>query len=63
MPFKSEAQWKWMYANEPNIAKKWEKHAPKEKKPQKRKGKFTGIVDKGYMLPINQGQFPFSLYF
>ena len=29
MPFKSNAQRKWMYANEPGIAKKWSKHTPK----------------------------------
>ena len=32
MPFKSEKQRKWMYANEPEMAKKWEKEeAIKEK--------------------------------
>ena len=29
MPFTSEAQRKWMYANKPAMAKKWEKHTPK----------------------------------
>ena len=29
MPFKSNAQRKWMYANEPEIAKKWSEHTPK----------------------------------
>tara|TARA_R110000751_G_scaffold112718_4_gene211710 strand:+ start:154 stop:348 length:195 start_codon:yes stop_codon:yes gene_type:complete len=32
MPFKSEAQRKWMYANKAKMAKKWEKHTPKNKK-------------------------------
>ena len=32
MPFKSEAQRAWMYANKPEMAKKWEKHTPKGKK-------------------------------
>jgi hypothetical protein len=32
MPFKSEAQRKWMHANKPAMAKKWEKHTPKDKK-------------------------------
>lgn len=32
MPFKSEAQRRFMYAKHPNIAKKWEKHTPKGKK-------------------------------
>ena len=26
MPFKSKQQRKWMHANEPEMAKKWEKH-------------------------------------
>lgn len=26
MPFKSEKQKAWMYANKPEMAKKWEKH-------------------------------------
>ena len=38
MPFKSEAQRKWMYANKPEMAKKWQKHTPKGKKlPEKAK--------------------------
>lgn len=32
MPFKSQAQRKWMYANEPKMAKRWEEHTPKGKK-------------------------------
>jgi len=32
MPFKSAAQRAWMYANEPEMAKKWQKHTPKGKK-------------------------------
>jgi len=32
MPFKSEAQRKWMHANKPSMAKKWEKHTPDGKK-------------------------------
>ena len=38
MPFKSEAQKNWMFANKPKIAKEWEKHTSKKKKfPQKSK--------------------------
>jgi hypothetical protein len=38
MPFVSKAQRKWMYANKPEMAKKWEKHTPKDKKlPKKQK--------------------------
>lgn len=42
MPFKSEAQRKWMHANKPEMAKKWEKHTPKGKKlPKKVKKKSS----------------------
>lgn len=27
-PFKSQAQRRWMYANKPKMAKRWEKHTP-----------------------------------
>jgi hypothetical protein len=30
MPFTSEAQRKWMWVNKPKMAKKWEKHTPKD---------------------------------
>ena len=39
MPFKSESQRKWMYANEPKMAAKWEKETPKGKLPKKVKKK------------------------
>jgi len=42
MPFKSEAQRKWMYANDPKMAKRWEKHTPKGKKLPKRVIKTMG---------------------
>ena len=32
MPFKSEKQRRWMHANEPEMAKKWEKKKKKETK-------------------------------
>lgn len=32
MPFKSQAQRKWMYANDSEMAEKWEAHTPKGKK-------------------------------
>lgn len=36
MPFRSEAQRRWMYANEPEMAKRWQKETPKgEKLPEK----------------------------
>lgn len=36
MPFRSQAQRKWMYANHPEMAKRWEKETPKKKKLPKR---------------------------
>ena len=33
MPFKSESQKKWMYANKPKMAKRWQKETPKKKLP------------------------------
>jgi hypothetical protein len=32
MPFESEAQRRWMYENQPEMAKRWEKDTPKGKK-------------------------------
>jgi len=37
MPFKSQAQRRWMHAKHPKMAEKWEKHTPKGKKLPKRK--------------------------
>ena len=31
MPFKSESQRKWMYANKPKMAKQWQKETPKKR--------------------------------
>lgn len=39
MPFKSQSQRKWMYANDPKMAEKWEKETPKGKLPKKVKKK------------------------
>jgi hypothetical protein len=41
MPFKSEKQRKWMHANEPAMAKRWEKEEKKSASPSK-KGKKNG---------------------
>lgn len=41
MPFKSQAQRKYLYARHPDVAKRWEKETPKGKKLPKRKGKQT----------------------
>lgn len=35
MPFKSQAQRSWMYANKPEMAKKWQEHTPSKKLPEK----------------------------
>ncbi len=39
MPFKSEAQRKWMHANHPKMAERWEHETPKGKLPKKAKQK------------------------
>ena len=39
MPFESQAQRRWMYANKPAMAKEWEAHTPKDKKLPARKRK------------------------
>lgn len=43
MPFKSKAQQRWMYANEPEMAKKWSDHTSDHKslpgKAKKKKNK------------------------
>ena len=44
MPFKSENQRKWMYANKPKMAKRWQKET--QGKPTKRK-KNNGIKKTG----------------
>jgi hypothetical protein len=33
MPFKSEKQRRWMHANEPEMAKRWETETPQKKLP------------------------------
>ena len=43
MPFKSQAQRKWMYANDPKMASEWEEKTPKGKRlPNKVKKKKNG---------------------
>lgn len=44
MPFQSQAQRAWMYANKPEMAKRWEKETPKGKKlPKHKKGMSKGM--------------------
>lgn len=57
MPFKSEAQRKYLWANEPKIAKKWQKHTPKNKKLPKKVSKediekFTTPEEKQFLKEI-----------
>lgn len=45
MPFRSEAQRKWMYAKKPEMAARWQAETPKGKLPAyvgKKKGKKRG---------------------
>jgi hypothetical protein len=42
VPFKSEAQKGWMYANHPKMAKQWEEHTPEGKLPKRVKKKTKG---------------------
>ena len=39
MPFRSQQQRKFLYANHPEIAKRWEKETPDKKLPKKLKKK------------------------
>lgn len=42
MPFKSQAQRKWMYAKDPEMAARWEDETPKGKKLPKKVKKKNG---------------------
>lgn len=48
MPFKSRYQEKWMWANHPEMAKRWEKETPAGRLPEhvKRAREAQAIVDK-----------------
>ena len=39
MPIRSEAQRKWLHANRPDLAEKWEKETPDKKLPERVKEK------------------------
>lgn len=41
MPYKSEAQKKWMHINEPKIAQKWDKEISNKNKPKKKTKKIS----------------------
>jgi hypothetical protein len=42
VPFKSQAQRKWMYANDPKMAAEWEEKTPKGKRLPKKVKKKNG---------------------
>lgn len=46
MPFKSQAQRKWMHAQHPEMAERWEKETPKGKALPKKVKKFNKSVKK-----------------
>jgi len=55
VPFKSQQQRKWMYANDPEMAKEWEKETPKGKKlpkyaPKKKKKKKSSLDYRSYIV-------------
>ena len=54
MPFKSQAQRKWMYANKPKMAKKWEKHTPKGKKLPKKVKKKKRVKKENFERLLDQ---------
>lgn len=56
MPFVSDAQRKWAYANKPEMAKKWEKHTPKGKKLPKKKSKSESIAKR--IDAVLEGKYP-----
>jgi hypothetical protein len=54
MPFKSEAQRRWMWANDPKMAQRWADHTPKgtdlpkyvsDEKEKEKKAHFEGFCD------------------
>lgn len=59
MPFKSDAQRRWMYANHPQMAKRWQEHTPKGKDlPEHVKKSFynAGKAAAFKLLKITQGE-------
>lgn len=53
MPFVSQAQRAWMYANHPEMAEEWEKHTPKGKKLPYHKG-FAEPLDEEDIKAYNR---------
>lgn len=46
MPFKSQAQRRFMHANDPAMAERWERHTPEGKKLPERAGKRSSAKGK-----------------
>lgn len=46
MPFRSQAQRKWMYVNHPEMAKRWEKETPEGKLPERIKKREPHAIKK-----------------
>lgn len=42
MPFKSQAQRRWMHANKPGMAKRWERHTKNKNLPKRKRRKRRG---------------------
>ena len=59
MPFKSEKQRKWMWANDPEMAKKWEKKEKKMKREQRVKELIKKMV-REELAKMNEVRIPFS---
>lgn len=64
MPFKSEAQRKWMWANDPKMAQRWADHTPKgtklpeyvsdEKEEKEKKAHFEGFCSRASEYGLNK---------
>lgn len=55
MPFKSQAQREWMWANHPDMAREWENATPKGKKlPEHVKAEAVGITDENFDREIER---------
>lgn len=54
MPFRSQAQRRWMHANKPEMARRWEKHTSKRSLPDRVVGKALPIIGKYTPSPAVQ---------
>ena len=59
MPFKSEKQRRWMHANDPEMAKKWEKKEKKMKREQRVRELIKKMV-REELAKMNEVKIPFS---